>query len=134
MIYILIALGLVGFLPMGIILFRKNRNDKFRKYGVTTTGTITELFGRSIRGINIVEIKYLVQETGETLSKNLRVAGVPYEVGTELPVIYDPKNPKRMQLDMRKGFIPMLIFTIIIGVVIIWACFKLNEMVARGEM
>ena len=134
MIYILIALAFVGFLPMIIILIRKNRNDKLRKYGVTTTGTITELFGRSIRGINIVEIKYRVQETGETISKNLRVAGVPYEVGTEIPIIYDPKNPKHMQLDMRKGFIPILIFTIIIGIVIIFACFKLNEMVARGEI
>lgn len=134
MIYIFIALGMLGFLPMIIILFRKNKNDKFRKYGVATTGTITKLFGISIRGINLIEIQYRVNETGELISKNLRVAGVPYQVGMEIPVLYDPKNPKQMQLDMKKGFMPMLIFTIIIAIIITWACFKLNEMVTNGEI
>jgi hypothetical protein len=134
MIYVLILLGLFGLLPLVIILIRKNRNDKLRKHGVATTCTVTQLFGMNFRSINLVEVKYRVIETGETITKNLRIAGVPYAVGDELPIFYDPSNPKHMQLDMKKGFVAMLVFTLIIAIAIIWACFKLNQMVNNGEI
>ena len=134
MTYILIGLALFGFIPLLIILIRKNSNDKLRKFGVATTATVTQIFGRSFRGINLVEIKYRVIETGETITKNIRVAGIPYAVGDELPVFYDPGNPKRMQLDMKKGFTGMLVFTIIIALTILFAVYMLKQSIDRGEM
>src|SRR5687767_11415407 len=123
MTYILIGLALIGFLPMAIILYRKRKNDRLKKTGVTTTGIVKNVHGFSARSINLVEVEYRVNETGEMISKNLRVAGLPYTVGDELPMIYDPKNPKRMQLDFKKkDFIPMLIFTIIIAGAVLFAC------------
>src|SRR5688500_16891702 len=113
--YILIGLALVGFLPMVIILIRKSKNDRLKKIGVMTTAIVKNIHGFSTRSINVFEVEYRVKETGETISKNLRVAGLPYAVGDELPMIYDPRDPRRMQLDFKKGFLPMLIFTIIIA-------------------
>ena len=132
--YILIGLGLIGFLPMAVILIRKNSNDKLKKHGIATTAVVRDVYGVSLRGINQVRVEYRVIDTGKVLSKNLRVAGIPYSIGDELPVIYDPVNPKRMQLDMRKGYIPVLIFTIIIAAFVIFACFKIKEMLDSGAM
>jgi hypothetical protein len=130
--YILIGLGLIGFLPMGVILFRKYSNDKLKKKGVSTTAVVRDVYGVSIRGLNAVRVEYKVKETGEIVSKNLRVAGLPYSVGDELPVIYDPVKPRRMQPDMKKGYIPILIFTVIIAAFILFACFKLKQMIDNG--
>ena len=134
MVYILILLGLFGFLPMFIVLYKKNKADKLVKNGIATEATITDIIGFSYRSINIYKIEYPVRDTGEILKKNLRVAGLPYSVGDKLKVYYDPNKPKRMMLDMKKGFIPMLIFTIIIAAVVIWACFKINQSLINGEL
>jgi hypothetical protein len=56
-------------------------------------------------------IEYRVKETGTIISKYIRVAGVPYAVGDQVRLFYDPLKPQRIQLDYKKGFIPMLIFT-----------------------
>lgn len=119
---------------MIIIITRKIKNDRLKKIGVATTATVKNVHGFSTRSINLVEVEYRVKETGETISKNLRVAGLPYLVGDELPMIYDPVNPRRMQLDFKKGFIPMLVFTIIIAAAIIFACIKLKGMVDSGTV
>lgn len=132
--YVLIGLGLIGFLPMVVILIRKKSNDRLKRHGVATTAVVRNIYGVSLRGINIVRVEYKVRETGETFSKNLRVAGMPYSVGDELPVIYDPQKPRKMQPDMKKAYLPMLIFTIIIAAFVIFACFKLKEMVKSGAL
>lgn len=119
---------------MAIVLYRKNKTDKLRKNGVQAMATVREVLGFSIRMINNVLIEYTVKETGATISKNIRVGGVPYKEGDQLPIYYDPHKPRRIQLDYKKGFLPMLIFTILIGIFSIFAAIKIYEAVSTGQM
>ena len=134
MIFLYISLALLGFLPTVIILYKKYKTDKLRNNGSQAMGTIREVFGFSTRAINIVRIEYPVKETGEFISKKIRVAGLPYSVGDQVPLFYDPKKPHYMRLDYKKAFIPMLVFTLLIAGFVIFACFKIQKAIATGEM
>lgn len=78
MLYIYAFLVLIGFLPMAVVLYKKYKTDKLRKHGIHTMGTIRELYGVGINMINMVLIEYPVKETGEIISKNIRIAGIPW--------------------------------------------------------
>ncbi len=129
MIYVLIGLGLIGFLPMIVLIIRKRKADRLIKVGSTTEATVKTIRGYSPRFPNPVDIEYTVKETGQVFTKTILVAGSPYSVGQRLPIYYDPADPRKTQFPMKKGFIAMLIFTLIIAGFVIFACFKLYEMV-----
>src|SRR5688500_12503085 len=107
MIFVLIGLGLIGFLPMIVLLVRKRNADRLVKFGSTTDAVVKMIRGFSIRLPNPIDIEYTVKETGQTISKTILVAGSPYSVGDKLPIYYDPKNPRKTQFSMKKSFIPM---------------------------
>jgi len=134
MMYIYACLVLLGFLPMAIVLYKKYKTDKLQKHGTRTLGIVREIYGYNPRMINRVLIEFPVQETGKIISKKINVAGIPYNVGDQIPLFYDPKRPHNIRLDYKKGFIPMLVFTLLIAGFVIWACIKIQKAVAAGEM
>ncbi len=128
MIYVLIGLGIIGFLPMIVVLYRKRRSDWLVKHGSKTEATVKMVHGYSSRSLNAVDIEYRVVETGHIIEKSILVAGSPYSAGDRFPIYYDPKNPRKPQVALKKGFIFILVFTLIIAAFVIFACFKLYEM------
>ena len=97
--------------------------------------TVRQIFGFSYRSINIFLIEYTIAITGETISKKIPVAGLPYAIGESLPIIYNPQNPRKMLLDAgKKSFTGMMVFTLLIAAFIIFACFMIQKGVASGEL
>jgi hypothetical protein len=127
--FILAGVALFGFLPFFVILYRKRKFERMRDTGIATTGIIRSINGFSYRGLNHMQIEYRVKETGQVIKKDLVIAGLPYTVGQELPMFYDPVRPTRMRLDMKKSFLPMIVFTLLIAGAVVFAAWKLLQMV-----
>lgn len=124
---------ITGFLPFIIVLLRIKGIRKLEKYGVKTTGTVCQTPLGTLRGINKILIEYRINETGIIIRKDIAVAGLPYKEGDKLPLYYDKDDPGKMQLDSGKGFIFMLVFTLIIAVFAVAACWMIYTGIQTGE-
>lgn len=134
MILIYALLIALGFLPFAIVVYKMKRLQRRRKTWVKTTAIVKEIYGFSYRSINIYLIEYTIAGTGETISKKIPVAGLPYAIGESLPIIYNPQKPRKILLDAGKSFTPMLVFTLVLAIFIIAACFMINKSLVSGEM
>ena len=121
---ILIALG---FLPFLIILYKMNKVRRMKSNGVKVTGIVRQLSGSTNRSLNSMVIEYPVTGTNYTITKQLTVAGMPYQVGDELPLYYDSKNPEKMLFDSGKSFIMLIVFTLLIAAFFIFACVMISK-------
>jgi len=128
------ALTVLGFLPFAIILYKINRFNRMKKNGVSTTGIVLDVPFGSLRRLNRVTINYTVKETGILITKEIVVAGLPYRIGDKLPMYYDRLDPHKMLIDAGKGFTFMLVFTFLIAVFIIAACFMIQTGIESGEL
>lgn len=124
----------LGFAPFLIILYKMSRVKRMKRDGVKTTGTIRQLIGNSLKGLNGVIIEYPLEDSNQVVQKQIRVAGLPYQVGDKLPLYYNRTDPGKMVFDSGKGFIVLLIFTLLIAVAMIAACFMISKSIAAGEM
>jgi len=129
-----IILPLFGFLPFFIVLYKMKKVQKLKKNGVKTTGIVRGISGSPSSKLSRIVIDYFLEGTNQYIRKELTVAGMPYSVGQELPLYYDPKDPNKMAFDSGKGFIAMIIFTLLIAGFAIAACFLINKSILNGEM
>ena len=97
-------------------------------------GTVRSTNGTSGRSLNTIIIEYPLDGTAETIVKEVPVAGMPYHVGQMLPLYYQPNDPRKMQFDSGKNFIFLLVFTGIIALFMIAACYFISRSIAAGEM
>ena len=86
----------LGFLPFLIILYKMNKVKRMKSNGVKVTGIVRQLSGSTNRSLNSMVIEYPVTGTNYTITKQLTIAGMPYQVGDELPLYYDSKDPEKM--------------------------------------
>ena len=128
------VLIVIGFLPFAVILYKMNRVNRMKKYGVKATGEVLDVPFGTLRGLNRVVIGYTVKETGAVITKEITVAGLPYQAGDKLPMYYDRQDPHKMLLDAGSGFTFMLVFTLLIAVFTIAACFMIQNSIETGEL
>ncbi len=132
--WIYLILILAGFIPLLVVLYRKNQLKKWRATGIATKATIIKIpMGRYSR-LTSITIQYHVKETGQVIEKQITVAGNPYTVGQQLSLLYKKENPRKSIIDPEKSFTVMIVFTIIIALLIITATFLIRKSVAEGLM
>jgi len=134
MIFIYALLIVLGFIPFLVILYKMNKVKRMKRNGVKTVGTIRELSGNSLKGLNSAIIEYPIEGSNEVVQKQISVAGMPYQVGDQLPLYYDRNSPGKMMFDSGKSFTILLIFTLLLAAFFIAACFMINNSIAAGEM
>ncbi len=134
MLFMYALLIVLGFAPLLIILYKMNKVKRMKKDGLKTTATVRQLIGNSLKGLNSVIIEYPVENNHQVIQKRITVAGLPYQVGDKLPLYYDRNDPNKVQFDSGKGFIVLLIFTLLLAAGMIAACFMINKSIAAGEM
>lgn len=134
MIFIYALLIVLGFIPFLVILYKMNKVKRMKRNGVKTVGTIRELSGSSLKGLNSAVIEYPIEGSYEVVQKQISIAGMPYQVGDQLPLYYDRNNPGKMLFDSGKSFMILLIFTLLLAAFFIAACFMIQKSVAAGEM
>jgi hypothetical protein len=134
MIFIYTLIIVTGFIPFLVVLYKMNRVKRMKRDGVKTMSTVRQLSGNALRGLNTVVIEYPVEGSNQFVQKQITVAGMPYQVGDKLPLYYDRKNPGKILLDSGKGFIVLLVFTLLLAAFFIAACFMIQGSIEAGEM
>lgn len=134
MIFIYAFLIVLGFIPFLIVLYKMNKVKRMKRDGVKTMSTVRQLSGNALKGLNTVVIEYPVEGSNQVVQKQITVAGTPYLVGDKLPLYYDRNNPNKMLLDSGKGFIFLLVFTLLLAAFFIAACFMIQRSIEAGEI
>lgn len=134
MIWIYLLISAFGFLPFIIVLYKMNRLKQMKINGIKTNALIKEVFGVSHRHLNSVVIEYSVEETRQVITKKIVVAGLPYQVGDHIPIYYNKQRPTKMLVDAGKNFTFSIVFTLLIAIILIAACFFIQNGINKGEL
>jgi len=131
MILLYCLLILLGFTPLIIVVIKISNVQKLKRHGVKVEGIVREVTGSVSSGLSTVIIEYPVVGTPHIVSKKLTVGGMPYSVGQRLILYYDPVQPHEMRFDSGKGFILLIVFTLLLAALMIFLCFWISDNVAN---
>lgn len=132
MIYIYIAMILLAAFPLLLTIWRMRRTARIKKMGIHCNGTITAI--RSIRikntYIDSLTIEYRDRQTGQPYLAKATSGRGKYKRGDSMGIAYLPDKPSQYALtDTKGGYTFMLVFCIIIFLFVIFAVYKIDEMV-----
>jgi hypothetical protein len=108
-----------------------------KKNGVHTDSVVTHISTiRTMRGgaIDILTLEYKDRVTGQPYNGKATVGPNQYKIGDRMPVVYLPDKPAKYAIDTNKAFWGVLIFAIILFLFVLFAVYKINEMVESGQM
>ena len=132
--WILVGLIIIGFLPMAIVLYKMRLVKKILTTGLPVTATVYEVIGPSgKRHTDIVYYSFIDRE-GRQFTGVLHIKPGVYRVRDVLEVWYLPGNPRRNTVKGAWGSSFFLIFVLIIALFVLFAAYKINEMVHTGAM
>lgn len=134
MIWIYLLIAAFGFIPFMIVLYKMNKLKRMKSNGIKTTALIKEVFGVSHHHLNSVVIEYLVEDTRQVITKKILVAGLPYQVGDHIPIYYNKQRPTKMLVDAGKNFTFSIVFTLLLAIILIAACFLIQNSINKGEL
>ena len=132
MIYIDIGMILLAAFPMLLTIWRMRRTALIRKNGIHCNGNINSI--RTIRMkssyLDLLTIEYRDRATGRTFPAKATTSQGKYKRGDLIGIAYLPAQPSKYALtDTKGGFTFMLVFCIIIFLFVIFAVYKIDEMV-----
>ncbi len=136
MIFIYILLIVAGALPLIVFLIKRKNYQAILRNGTAASAVVTDKrLIRFNRGITIerVSFAYLPKEAIQYFTGQLTTAVGKYKKGEQLVVFYLSENPKKCAVPGSKGEIVFLIFTILILLLVIFACFKIHETLEVGN-
>ena len=134
---IYILLILLAAFPLFFTIWRMQRAATIKKNGVYTTGFVTNIKTiRTGRGgaIDILTLEYKDRATGKPYNGRATVTPNKYKIGDTMTIVYLPDKPAKYAIDTKKAYWAVLIFCIILFLFILFAVYKINEMVESGQM
>ncbi|MGB3089165.1 MAG: DUF3592 domain-containing protein [Chitinophagaceae bacterium] len=137
MVIIYILLILLAAFPLGLTIWRMRRAAFIKKTGIHTNGYATSIRTVRIKSslTDVVSIEYKDRATGLPYPGKATTEAGKFRVGDTIGVVYLPANPAKYAIaDTRGGFTALLIFCIILFLCVLFAVYKINGMVQRGEM
>ena len=138
-IWITIGIGILGFLPLLIVLWKRKRVREMKEQGVLTTGIVDRIEERmGFKGSRyyLVYIRYTAQ--GQPIISTYTFMAYKilpiFAVGAEVAIYYNPKKPgKFLPRDVPQSN-AMLIFGIVIAVAYIVISFFLYDFLKENGM
>jgi hypothetical protein len=132
--FVLAGLALFGFLPLAMILYKKNRVKK-----ILTTGEVAEATIYEIRTVlqaprDIVYYSFNTPRSDQPYTGRLTTGIGEYKKGDVLDIYYLPGNPRRNTIKGAWGSYGMVVFGIVIALAVLFAVYKLNEMIQNGQI
>jgi hypothetical protein len=137
MIAIYIALIVLAAFPLVLTIRRMQAAAKIKKNGVYANSVVTHISTiRTGRGgaIDILTLEYKDRATGKPYNGRATVTPHKYKIGDTMPVVYLPDKPSKYAIDTKKAYWAVLIFCIILFLFVLFAVYKINEMVESGQM
>lgn len=132
MIILYIIIILLGALPFWKTIRFVRLEEKIRKDGISTSGVVTHIHTtRRFRGptIDRVHTRYDSLTAGQYHEANFVTTHRKYRIGQSIPVKYFPGKPDKIVVAEKRGYWPMLIFSIVILAFVFFAVYKIDEMV-----
>ena len=111
------------------------RAQRVLKNGITAEGVVIQVIslGTTIRNkADILVLQYLVKATNQIYQGKATATRDKYKVGDKLIITYSKKPPYEMTVKGANVYIPILIFTVVIFLFIIFAMFKIEELIPEG--
>ncbi len=135
MVIFYIALVLLGSFPLLITLKRIHKYRVARMRGISSVATVTHIrTQRFVRGLpyDRLTLTYHSLETGRFSSGQAGTVYNKYKIGDRVTIAYEPNTGKVIIPEDIRGFYPMLGFSIVLLLFIIFAIFEISEMVETG--
>ena len=137
MLILYIILIVLAAFPLVLTIWRMQNAAAIKKNGIATNGII-----KHIRTINtgkggrmdILTIEYKDRATGQPYNARASVSRKRHRVGDPMTVTYLPGKPSRYAIDTKGAYWFILIFCIILFLFVLFAIYKINEMVRSGQM
>jgi 4-amino-4-deoxy-L-arabinose transferase-like glycosyltransferase len=130
---ILLFLALFGFLPLAIILYKKNRVKKILTLGLPAEAVVYDVRRFTRSGAEIVYYKFFAQNK-EQYTGSLTAKYSLYKIGDTLNIFYLADNPRRNTMNGAWGSPVLVGFGILLAGFILFAVYKLYEMVKTGSI
>lgn len=131
MILLYILLPLFGALPLAIIIIKMRKAQRIKKEGVATDAEIIEIRTWNASQHNSMAtliLQYAVEAKKEIFQSRATAVPGQFKVGDKMKVFYLPDDPFKITVKGPKVYIPLLVFSIILFLFIIFATFKIGEM------
>lgn len=105
--------------------------EKIRNEGMATTGVVTHIHTtRRFRGptTDRVTVLYKSNIPGQSHNAQFVTNHSKYRRGQSIPVKYLPEKPDKIIVAPKRGYWGMLIFSILIFLFVLFAVYKIDEM------
>lgn len=132
--WIYLVLIVASILPLFVVLYKIAKMKRWRKNAVATTATVVQIPMGFFNRLTTITIRYTIYKTGQVIEKQITIAGNPYSVGQQLPLLYKKEKPTETMLDSGKSYTMVLVFTIFIALFFILATYMIHQWVAEGLM
>lgn len=132
--WVLAGTAIFGFLPLAIVLYKKRQVKKILNTGLPVTATVYHILppvGK--RTVDIVYYSFLDRK-GKQYTGALNIAPGTYRLRDTLQIWYLPDNPNKNTVKGAWASPFFLIFVIVIALFVLFAVYKINEMVQTGDM
>ncbi len=125
----------VGSFPLMITLWRMQKYRKAKKRGVFTSATVTGIhtvhFVKSLP-YDRLTVKFHDLETGRSSTGQTGTAYNRYKIGDQVKIARGAKKGEVIIPDDIGGYLPMLWFSLALLLFVIFAAFKVEELVKAG--
>jgi hypothetical protein len=137
MILLYILLIVLAAFPLLLTAQRMRRAATIKKNGVHSNAVVKEI--RTVRpgkggAMDILILEYKDRVTGHSYNAKATVAHQKFKIGDNLPIAYLPDKPSKYAVDVKNAFWAVLIFSIVLFLFVLFAVYKINEMVKSGSM
>lgn len=131
---ILLFIALFGFLPLVVILYKKHRIKKILTVGLPTEAIVYEVISIPKSASDIVHYRFYAQSNEKQYTGTLTTKYGLYKTGDMLKIYYLPNNPQRNTMNGVWGSPIILGFGIVEAAFILFAVYKLYEMLQTGNI
>ncbi len=113
------------------------KEKRIKQHGINASGVVTHIHTTAMRRgptVDQVHIEYGSIIQGHFHKSSITAKHKKYKHGETVPVMYLPDEPSKIVVDGRQGYWQMLIFSILIFLFVIFAVYKIDEMVNKGNI
>lgn len=131
MTFVYILLPLFGALPLIIIIFKMRRALSIKKNGISTEAVVVQINSLP-RRLVIIILEYTAGSRMEIFKGKATASYGQFKLGDKIPILYSPDNPSKMTLKDQKGHYFLLVLAVLLFLFIIFATFKIEELMHAG--
>ena len=113
------------------------KEKRIRQQGIKAFGVVTHIHTTAMRRgptVDQVHIEYASIIHGHFHKSSITAKHKKFKHGESVPLMYLPEEPSKIVVDGGQGYWPMLIFSILIFLFVIFAVYKIDEMVKKGNI